>query len=183
MTGHLIWTPTLVDEILNGQYNGTIREDRKGVMLHFDGSGSDKGAMQWFSDPRCKVSYNLLVLDDGSYVRIAPDSARAWHAGRCRPSNPTRLHYGDANSAFFGLAIASSGKHDVTPLQMLTVALLCRVYFEKEGWSLEETWRIVSHRSEAWGRGRKTDPEGADLKNPILSVDDIRQLLPKVSRQ
>ena len=182
MTGHLIWAPTLVDEIPNGQYNGSIREDRIGVMIHYDGSGSDRGAVQGFADPRCHVSYNLLVLDDGSYVRIAPDTARAWHAGRCRPSDPKRLQYGDANSAFYGLAIASSGKHDVTPLQMLTVALLCRIYFETHGWDLNEMWRIVSHSSEAWGRGRKTDPEGADPKNPILSVDDIRQLLPKVSR-
>ena len=181
MTGQLIWAPTLIDEIPNGQY-GTLREDRIGVMLHFDGSGSDRGSVQWFKDPRCRVSYNLLVLDDGSYVRIAPDSARAWHAGRCRPSDPDRLNYGDANSAFFGLAIASSGKHDVTPLQMLTTALLCRLYFDKHHWDLGETWRIVSHSSEAWGRGRKTDPEGGDPLNPILSVDDIRQLLPKVSR-
>ena len=99
MTGHIVWSPTLVDKILNGQYNA-LREKRKGCMIHYDGSGSDLGAVQWFADPRCKVSYNLLGLDDGSYVRIAPDHARAWHAGRCRPSDPDRLHYGDANSAF-----------------------------------------------------------------------------------
>ena len=181
MTGQLIWTPTLVDEILNGQY-GALREDRQGICLHYDGSGSDRGSVRWFGDPRCRVSYNLLVLDDGSYVRIAPDASRAWHAGRCRPSDPARLQYGDANSALLGIAIASSGRHDVTPLQMLTVALLCRNYFATYGWDLEDTWRIVGHSSEAWPRGRKTDPEGADPKNPILSVDDIRQLLPKVSR-
>ena len=96
MTGQLVWSPTLVDEIPNEQY-GTLREKRIGVMPHYDGSGSDRGAIQWFADERCKVSYNLLVLDDGSYVRIAPDSARAWHAGRCRPSDPARLHY--VNSA------------------------------------------------------------------------------------
>ena len=182
MTGQLIWTPTLIEEIPNGNYNGSLREERQGCMIHFDGSGSDRGAVQWFKDPRCRVSYNLLVLDDGSYVRIAPDTARAWHAGRCRPSDPARLNYGDGNSAFYGLAIASSGKHDVTPLQMLTVALLCRLYFDKHHWDLSDTWRIVGHSSEAWGRSRKTDPEGSDPLNPILSVDDIRQLLPKVSR-
>ena len=182
MTGQLVWTPTLTGEIPNGQYNSSLREERIGIMLHYDGSGSDRGAVQWFADVRCKVSYNLLALDDGSYVRIAPDSARAWHAARCRPSDPARLHYGDANSALLGIAIASSGKHDVTPLQMLTMALLCRIYYEKHGWNLRDTWRIVGHSSEAWPRGRKTDPEGADPNNPILSVDDIRQLLPMVSR-
>ena len=64
---------------------------------------------------------------------------------------------------------------------MLTTALLCRLYFKKHGWDPSETWRIVGHSSESWPRGRKTDPEGADPKNPILSVDDTRQLLPKVS--
>ena len=181
MKGRVVWHPELINEIPNKQY-GTLREDRQGICLHYDGSGSDRGAVQWFADERCKVSYNLLGLDDGSYVRIAPDTARAWHAGRCRPSDPDRLHYGDANSAFYGIAIASSGKHDVTPLQMLTMALLCHIYFKKHGWDLRDTWRIVGHSSEAWPRGRKTDPEGADPNNPILSVDDIRQLLPKVSR-
>ena len=44
-----------------------------------------------FNDPRCKGSYNELVLDDGSYVTIAPPSARAWHAGKCRSSDPDLL--------------------------------------------------------------------------------------------
>ena len=139
MTGQVVWAPTLTGEILNGQYTPSLSERRQGICLHYDGSGSDRGAMQWFADERCRVSYNLLVLDDGSYVRIAPDTARAWHAGRCRHSDPARLHYGDANSAFYGIAIASSGKHDVTPLQMLTVALLCRLYYDKHGWDLVRT--------------------------------------------
>ena len=59
MTGQLVWTPTLTGEILNQQY-GTLREERIGIMLHYDGSGSDRGAVQWFADERCKVSYNLV---------------------------------------------------------------------------------------------------------------------------
>jgi hypothetical protein len=39
---------------------------------------------------------------------------------------------------------------------------------------------VVGHRTEAWPRGRKSDPEGSDLKNPILAVEDIRQLLGRV---
>ncbi len=183
MTAHLIWTPMLVDEIPNGNYNKSLREDRQGVMLHFDGSGSDRGAVQWFRSPKCHVSYTLLVLDDGNYVRIAPDTARAWHAGRCKPSDPDRLNYKDANSALYGIAIASSGKHTVTPLQMLTVVLLCRRYFDKHRWDLKETWRIVSHRTEATPRGRKTDPEGADLNNPIMSTEHVRGLLSNVRLQ
>lgn len=171
------WAPSQVREVANGQW-GSLRQKRVGIMLHFDASASDPGAVEWFADPACKVSYQYLVLDDGSYARIAPDSARAYHAGACSPS--AGITYKDANSAFYGVAIANSGREDVTPLQMLTVAWICRRYFEAEGWAVTEGWRIVSHRSEASPRGRKSDPEGGDLKNPILSTSDIRQLLGRV---
>lgn len=179
MIATLRWAPTQVREVANGQWSG-VREPRIGVMLHYDASASDAGAVAWFADPRCRVSYQFLVLDDGSYVRIAPDDARAWHAGVCRPSDPARLQYRDANSAFYGIAAATNDKIDVTPLQTATIAWLTRRYFEHEGWPVTDLWRVVGHRSEAWERGRKSDPEGGDLKNPILAVDDVRQLIGRV---
>ena len=78
------------------------------------------------------------------------------------------------------MSIASSGKEAVTPVQLLTVVALCRDYFRRHGWPLDQTWRIVSHRSEATPRGRKTDPEGADPRNPILSTEHVRGLLSNV---
>lgn len=182
--GSLDWNFNMVESVPNGQYN-RLRSERHGICLHYDGSGSDRGSIAWFGDPRCKVSYNILVLDDGDYVRIAPDNKRAWHAGRCKSSNPIRLPYTDANSAFYGIAVANSGHESVTTVQLLTVVALCRRYFRTHAWSLEDSWRIVSHRSEAVNldgtRGRKTDPEGSDLKNPIMSTDEVRKLLTKVS--
>lgn len=178
MIATLQWSPAQVREVPNYQWSAT-REPRVGVMLHYDASVSDAGAVEWFAHPDCKVSYQLLVLDDGSYVRIAPDDARAWHAGVCRPSSD-RLQYRDANSAFYGIAAATNDKVDVTPLQTATMAWLTRRYFEREGWPVTDLWRVVGHRSEAWPRGRKSDPEGGSLTNPILAVDDVRQLLGRV---
>ncbi len=179
MIGRIMWTPSRVREIPNGNYSA-LRDERIGVMLHYDASGSDAGAVAWFGDERCHVSYQQLVLDDGTFVRIAPDDKRAWHAGRCKTSDPDRLKYKDANSALYGIAIASSGKHGVEPLQLLTTAFLTRRYFELNGWLPGDTWRIVGHNTEATPRGRKTDPEGSDPKNPILSVDHIRQLVGRI---
>ena len=178
MIATVSWEPRLVREIPNGHY-GDLREPRRGVCLHYDASGSDAGAMAWFADPACKVSYHYLVLDDGGYVTVAPLDKRAWHAGVCRPSDP-KLAYADGNSALYGIAAASSGHEDVTPLQLLTIAWLTRKLFEREGWPTTDLWRITSHRAEAWPRGRKSDPEGADLRNPIFSPADVRQLLGKV---
>jgi len=175
----LEWIPSLVREIPNGQYGATLRDERLGVMVHFDGSVTDAGAMGWFAHPECKVSYQFLVLDDGSYVRVAPDAARAWHAGRCRPSSE-QLGYTDANSAFYGVAAATNGRVDVTPLQALTVAWITRLYFKKHDWPVTDLWRIVGHESEAWPRGRKSDPSGGLGLNPILAVNDVRQLMPRI---
>lgn len=171
--------PRLVKEVRNAQYNNTLREPRMGVILHYDGSGSDAGSLAWFSDPACRVSYNLIVLDDGSYASIAPTDARAWHAGVCRSSDPARLPYRDANSAFYGIALATNGHVDVTPPQLLTAAWLTARLFAKHGWSrTSELYRVTTHSAEAWRRGRKTDPEGGNRRNPIMSADDVRHLLP-----
>jgi len=175
----LQWVPSLVREIPNGHYNSKLRDERLGVMLHYDGSVSDRGAVSWFEHPDCRVSYQLLVLDDGSYVRIAPDTARAWHAGVCRPSSE-ELPYTDANSAFYGVSVATNDRVDVTPLQALTAAWLVRRYFEAHGWPVTDLWRIVGHETEAWPRGRKTDPSGGVGSNPILTVEDIRSLVGRV---
>lgn len=137
---------------------GVVSEPRVGVMLHFDGSASDRGAVQWLKhDPRCKVSYHYLVLDDGPAVEIAPLPARAWHAGVCRSSDATRLPYLDANSAFYGLCVAARPGDTITLGQRDVLVGLCVAMFQREGWPLSDTWRIVEHASEAHPRGRKVD--------------------------
>lgn len=184
MIATVSWSPALVRTIRNRQYNEQLRGPRIGVMVHYDGSASDKGGVEWFAHPDCRVSYNYLVLDDGSYVEIAPPTARAWHAGLCAPSDPERLSYSDANSAFYGISAATNDRFDVTPLQLLTIAWLTRQCFELEGWPVTEAYRIVGHSSEAvfrdGRRGRKIDPEGPNRENPIFSPEDVRQLLGRV---
>lgn len=133
------------------------REPRIGVMAHYDASLSDAGAARFLtSDPSCNVSYNRLVLDAGRAVKITPDDARAWHAGRCRPSEP-RLAYRDANSAFYGFAVAATAGDTITAVQRDVLVALCVWAFQRERWSLAETWRITDHAAEAWPRGRKVD--------------------------
>lgn len=157
-----------------GNWN-TRREPRIGVMVHYDDSGSDAGAVAWLTqDPRCKVSYHWLVLDNGERVEIAPADARAWHAGVCRSSDP-RLRYRDANSAFYGVALAMDGNDVVTEAARRSLVGLCATLFRTHGWDLvHEGWRIVGHSSEAWPRGRKIDPEGPDPAHPVLAVPALR---------
>lgn len=190
----IIWTPQQTTSLGDGQFHPTLREPRKGVMVHYDGSGpgpnGDRNGLAWFGDPKCEVSYQVGVLDDGRWAQIAPDTARAWHAGVCLPSDPKRLPYVDANSAFYGIAALTDERHQVTLPQLLTLAWKVRVWFARERWSPEETWRIVGHDQEAVyppghaqarKRGRKIDPTGPNRDNPILSLDDLRWMVPRIS--
>ena len=149
---------------------GVLREKRLGVMLHYDGSASDAGALSWFKHPDCKVSYNKLVLDPGNVVQIAPDDKRAWHAGICRPSTPD-LVYADANSAFYGLCIAARPGDPFHLPQKGTMIRLMVEYFQTEGWPLSESWRLTSHHLEAWPRERKVDIQ------PLWDIAEARAWL------
>lgn len=145
-------------------------------MLHYDASSSDGGALAWLTkDARCGVSYNVLILDDGKAYEIAPIGKRAWHAGVCRASDHPRLTYTDANSAFYGVAIAATDGEVATPAQFSAVVEVCRMIASSHGWDLyREPWRIVGHSAEAWPRGRKLDPTGSNPKRPVLSVEAVR---------
>jgi hypothetical protein len=167
-----------------------LREPRIGVMLHFDHSASDHGAVEWLlADPDCKVSYNWLVLDDGTVRDIAPHNARAFHAGACRPSptfkaggvfsraagRPDRDGYVDANSAFYGVALAASPGDTVPRVQRYAVRDLVAACFQANGWSyLDADFRLTDHATEAWPRGRKVDLSdllvGFSLKTAVADV-------------
>lgn len=137
---------------------GKLREPRRGIMLHYDGSASDAGAVAWLTkDPRCAVSYTSLVTDDGQVVPIAPLDARAWHAGVCHPSMPDLMPYTDANSAFYGVSLAARAGDVVTTAQYTALVRHCVRLFHEHDWPVTELWRITDHAVEAWPRGRKVD--------------------------
>jgi N-acetylmuramoyl-L-alanine amidase len=160
-----------IARVLKCPNHGPLREARQGIMLHYDGSTTDPGAMAWFEHPDCKVSYNYLVLDNGDVVLVAPKDRRAWHAGACRPAGEAQ--YRDANSAFYGVAAATNGKTQLTKEQRASIVALCRLIFKEEKWPVSQTWRIVGHDQECFPRGRKVDPTGADSSKPIMSPGEI----------
>ena len=138
---------------------GELTQPRMGVMLHYT-AGTDLSGLEWLLfDERCKVSYNWLVLDDGTTVSVAPKEARAYHAGVCRPSAQLAAHpYHDANSAFYGIAIAAEPGDVVTSPALAMVVETTVGLFREHQWTPEQVrWRLTDHEAEAWPRGRKHD--------------------------
>jgi hypothetical protein len=161
---------------------GALRERRVGVMLHYDGSASDTGALSWLRDhPDCRVSYNWLVMDDGRTERIAPDDARAWHAGACTPSDPSRIRYKDANSAFYGVAFAAKPGDIIHTPQYEGAMGLVRGYFDMHRWLHSEWWRLSDHHAETrlpGGKHRKADlGNGLTYSGAPLSLAAMRAAL------
>lgn len=173
------WRPPVISEQPSPNHSA-LRQDRIGVMLHYDGSASDVGGLGWFKHPDCRVSYNFVVGDQGEITYLVEMDQRAWHAGVCKQAVGT-LPYTDANSAFVGIAALTNEHTDVTQVQTLSIAWLCRWVFAFYGWSVADVdRRITSHRAEAWPRGRKSDPEGKVAGNPILSTQDVRDLVSRM---
>lgn len=155
---------------------GKLREKRVGVCVHYDGSGSDAGAVNWLTKhPEARVSYHRLILDDGQVIPIAPLDSRAWHAGVCRPSD-ARLTYTDANSALYGLAFAAKPGDELTAPQFQAMVREVAALFRVEGWSVTDWWRITDHAAEAWPRGRKADiGRGLRMGGHVVDISTIRQ--------
>lgn len=147
---------------------GAVTKPRMGVMLHYS-AGTDVSGVEWLLfDPRCQVSYNWLVLDDGTVVNVAPKEARAWHAGDCRPSDAV-YDYHDANSSFYGLAIAAEDGDVTTPIQFDTVVQMVTGLFREHHWPADQVRaRLTDHAAEAWPRGRKHDT------NTVLPLRDVQ---------
>jgi N-acetyl-anhydromuramyl-L-alanine amidase AmpD len=140
-------------------------------MLHYT-AGTDVSAVEWLLfDKRCQVSYNWLILEDGTSVNVAPKDRRAWHAGVCRPAPGTYV-YTDANSAFYGIAIAAEAGDTATPKQLEMVVSLVALIFRKHGWTaMDLASRLTDHAAEAWPRGRKHDT------GTVLPVARVRALV------
>lgn len=172
-------------EIIRKKNWNDLQEPRIGIMLHYDASYSDKGAVTWLASQEVTVSYNWIVLDNGNIIPFAPADKRAWHAGCCRSSD-SRLSYRDANSAFYGLSIAATEGDAATREAKRSIAALCLTLFAAHHWSITEIWRIISHGSQAvyckghpkaGQRGRKSDPEGPNKARPVMNTNEIRGLV------
>lgn len=145
---------------------------RDGITLHFDDSATDTGAVAWFTDPACRVSYNRLYLDDGRVVQITPSMEHAaWHNGACTVPN--------ANRRFYGLAAATNARTPATSAQIASIVHDCTVLFRMNGWAIAEIdRRIVGHEDICAPKGRKFDPTGHKPNGrPVLSTDDVRTLV------
>lgn len=207
---------TLGDVLLPARRLGITRNRKRramepvGVMLHYDGStGADKWAIEWFLDPRCKVSYDRLYTDDGAAVDILGGDVEwaAYHAGIClvEPGLPVRtlsdfpsFRYGDANAGYLGYSITTGPGHPATLAQVNALQYDVAATFLHFGWTSGDVGRrLVAHSAKAilnprdnpgivktrWGKlGRKEDPIGPDAAHPVLAFEAFGESIAMILR-
>lgn len=160
------------------------REQVAGACIHWT-DGDYQSSVEWTCDPRSKVSYHAIIGPSGEVTQTVPWDGRAWAMGFCRPSDPKRLPYRDANNVFESIALAGGPPVPPTAAQIESVIALCVQRFTARGWHASETWRITTHQAEAiFGpgsgaktgkRGRKIDPEGTNPAQKWLDCDMVRR--------
>jgi N-acetylmuramoyl-L-alanine amidase len=86
---------------------------------------SSEAAIALLRDPKAEVSSHYVIEEAGRIVQLAPESRRAWHAGRSSWRGIT-----DMNSASIGVEICNGGHDGGLPAypdaQIQSVVALCR---------------------------------------------------------
>ena len=161
-----------------------LASQRRGIMLHYDDSSSDRSSLEWFHDSRCTNGYTWLVLDDGRVIELADPGMRTPHAGACLTPM--------ANSAFYGIAAATNGSVLVTEKQEASITRLCAALIRHHHWvnpiivghDEQAVWTpAYTSRRSLWGTtGRKVDPTGRRPDGvPVLDTAKTRSAVKRLS--
>ncbi|MFZ1109191.1 MAG: N-acetylmuramoyl-L-alanine amidase [Rhodomicrobium sp.] len=94
------------------------------LILHYTGMPSCEEAIRWLASPASGVSCHYVVDTDGAITQMAPEAARAWHAGASH-----WMGVDDINSCSIGIEIHNPGHDlgypDFPGSQMAAVEALC----------------------------------------------------------
>jgi N-acetylmuramoyl-L-alanine amidase len=133
-----------------GARRGCERPDT--LILHYTGMRSCEDAIRLLASPESGVSCHYVVDEDGAITQMAPEAARAWHAGVSH-----WMHSDDINSCSIGIEIHNPGHDggypDFPASQMAAVEALC---VDIVGRHAIAPRRVLAHSDVA--PRRKTDP-------------------------
>jgi N-acetylmuramoyl-L-alanine amidase len=94
------------------------------LILHYTGMKTAKDAINRLRDPAAQVSSHYVVDEDGSVLRLVPESQRAWHAGISYWRGHTAV-----NGRSIGIEIVNPGHEwgyrDFPALQVAALCDLC----------------------------------------------------------
>lgn len=122
------------------------------LLLHYTGMADAETAIAWLAAPQSGVSCHYVVDENGAVTQMAPESARAWHAGESFWQGES-----DINSRSIGIEIQNPGHcggyPDFPEAQIAAVEALARDIIARHRIA---PWRVLAHSDVA--PRRKIDP-------------------------
>lgn len=134
-----------------------------GVVFHHS-AGSFAGSLSWIKQSRSKVSYNVIVEEDGTRHQVVPLDRRAWHAG---PSS-FRGRSG-CNNFMVGFSFSGSTyDRALTNAEISSAVEFVKKNRKRFGWTHD--W-MTDHRTVSPGRKNDLNPaEWNRLRNALKAA-------------
>jgi len=117
------------------------------IVLHYTGSNSLQGALNWLCTPASQVSAHVVIAKTGQVWQLVPFNLRAWHAGKSAYDGRP-----DVNS--FSIGIENVGLGDEWPEAQIEAnrQVIAALY---DAYDIQDT---VGHSDICVPAGRKADP-------------------------
>ena len=123
------------------------------VVLHHSG-GSYAGGVSWIKNPKSRVSYHVLVAQDGRRTVFASPTQRTWHAGVSSWKGRRDLNSWSIGASFAG----DTNKEPLTDAAMASMVEYLVPLIKKYALSLND---VTDHRTVS--PGRKDDLKASEL--------------------
>ena len=123
------------------------------VVLHHSG-GSYAGGVSWIRNPKSRVSYHVLVAQDGRRTVFAEPTQRTWHAGKSEWRGKRDLNSWSVGAAFEG----DTNTRQLGEAEMASMAEYLLPLMKRYGLTLAD---VTDHRTVS--PGRKDDLAAGEL--------------------
>ena len=123
------------------------------IVLHHSG-GSYAGGVSWIKNPASRVSYHVLVAQDGRRTVFASPTQRTWHAGKSEWRGRKDLNSWSIGASFAG----DTNKEPLTDAAMESMVEYLLPLIKKYGLTLND---VTDHRTVS--PGRKDDLKASEL--------------------
>jgi AmpD protein len=134
----------------------------KAIVLHHSG-GSYAGGVAWIKNPASRVSYHVLVAQDGRRTVFAMPEQRTWHAGKSEWRGKRDLNSWSVGASFAG----DTNKEPLTEAAMASMAEYLAPIMREYRLTVAD---VTDHRTVAPGRKDDLAPKAFAVVKKYLAT-------------
>lgn len=98
-----------IEHVASPHTSGKFARKPRFLVMHYTAGGSMNGSVNWFANPRSKVSAHLTIGRDGEVKQSLPFTKVGWHAGRSAWRARDGARVSGLNRHSIGIELANAG--------------------------------------------------------------------------